>query len=208
MAPRNANVGTVRMVEKNPKVDAYLARANRWRDETTALRAILLDCGLTEELKWGKPCYTFQGSNIAIIQGFKPHCALMFFKGALLKDTARVLRSQGANTQSALRMEFTEVPQVAAQEPILRAYLAEAIDVETAGLEIEFKEKHELVLPDELLEAFRKNPKLEAAFHTLTPGRQRAYNLHFTGAKRSETRAARVAKCAPQILAGKGLNDR
>lgn len=196
------------MAKKNPQVDAYLSRASRWREEAAALRAIVLDCGLTEELKWGKPCYTFQGSNVVIIQGFKAHCALMFFKGALLTDAAGVLRSQGQNTQSALRMEFTDVQQVAALEPTLRAYVAEAIEIEKAGLKVEFKKKHELVLPDELLGAFKKNTQLEAAFKALTPGRQRAYCLHFTSAKRAETRAARIAKCAADILAGKGLNDR
>lgn len=195
------------MTEKNPKVDAYVGRAERWRDETEALRAILLDCGLSEELKWGKPCYTFQGRNVAIIQGFKPHCALMFFKGALLRDPEGVLVKQGENSQAALRMEFTEVGQVKAMEPTLRAYLGEAIEVEKAGLEVPLREKRQLVPPDELLDAFDETPDLKAAFDALTPGRQRAYMLHFSGAKRSATRAARIAKCVPRILAGKGLTD-
>lgn len=196
------------MTEKNPKVDAYVSRAERWRDQTEALRAILIDSGLDEELKWGKPCYTFQGRNVAIIQGFKRHCALMFFKGALLEDRDGVLVKQGENSQAAMRMEFTAVGQVSEMEATLRAYLAEAIEVEKAGLKVDFKEKRALVFPDELMDAFDENPDLRAAFDALTPGRQRAYNLHFSGAKKSATRAARIAKCTPRILEGKGLNDR
>ena len=177
---------------KNPKVDAYVSRAERWRDETEALRAILLDCGLSEELKWGKPCYTFQGRNVVIIQGFKPHCALMFFKGALLRDPEGVLVEQGKNSQAARRMEFTEVGQVLAVEPTLKAYLAQAIEVEQAGLEVDFKAKRELVFPVELVDAFDENPDLGAAFDALTPGRQRAYVLHFSGAKKPATRATRI----------------
>ncbi len=196
------------MTKKNSKVNAYVSRAQRWRDETEALRTVLLDCGLNEELKWGKPCYTFEGRNVAIIQGFKPHCALMFFKGALLKDSEEVLVKQGENSQAAMRMEFTDVGQVSEMESTLRAYLAEAIEVERAGLQVDFKAKRELSFPDELVGAFEENPELKAAFDALTPGRQRAYNLHFSGAKKSATRATRIAKCSPKILAGKALNDR
>ncbi|MCA9666430.1 MAG: YdeI/OmpD-associated family protein [Myxococcales bacterium] len=196
------------MTKKHPDVDAYVKRAKTWRGEIAALRPILRDCGLDEALKWAKPCYTFDGANVAIIQPFKACCALMFFKGSLLKDPEGVLVKQGENSQAAMRMEFTSVAQVDALQATLRSYVAEAVALEKAGAKVDFKDKRELVLCDELVAALGDDPALEAAFEALTPGRQRAYNLHFSGAKRSETRAARVAKCAPQILAGKGLNDR
>jgi uncharacterized protein YdeI (YjbR/CyaY-like superfamily) len=177
-----------------------------WQSEIKTLRSILLDCGLDEELKWGKPCFSFGGKNVAIIQPFKEFCALMFFKGALIKDTRGLLRSQGQNTQSALRLEFT------GKEPIdkaaVKAYVKQAIAVEKAGLKVDFKAKRELELPEELTRVLSKNGKLAKAFHALTPGRQRGYVLHFTGAKQSETRTARIEKCIPMILAGKGMNDR
>lgn len=199
---------TYAMPTPNPKADAFITRAKRWKDEMAALREIVLDCGLEEELKWGKPCYMVDGANVAIFQPFKPHLALMFFKGALMKDPEGVLREQGENSQAAKRMEFASVRQVAEMEPVLRAYLGEAIALEKAGMKVDFKEKRELVFPDELVDAFDADPEFAAAFKALTPGRQRAYVLHFSGAKQSATRAARVEKCVGRILEGKGMNDR
>jgi uncharacterized protein YdeI (YjbR/CyaY-like superfamily) len=170
------------------------------------LRTILLECGLDEELKWGKPCFLFEGANVAIIQPFKAHCSLMFFKGALLEDKHRLLRSQGANTQAALRLEFTDEAQVS--KAVVKAYVKQAIAVEKAGLKVDFKAKRELELPKELTEVLQKNRKLANAFDALTPGRKRAYVLHFTGAKQSQTRTVRIEKCIPRILAGLGINDR
>jgi uncharacterized protein YdeI (YjbR/CyaY-like superfamily) len=193
------------MSERDPGVDAFVGRAKAWRGELQKLRSILLECGLDEELKWGKPCFTFEGKNIAILQPFKAHCSLMFFKGALLADPRGLLRSQGENTQSALRLEFTSEAQIT--KAVLKPYVKQAIEVEKAGLKVDFKAKRELELPEELTQAFGKDRKLAKAFQSLTPGRQRAYVLHFTAAKQSKTRAARIQKAAPAILAGRGIND-
>jgi uncharacterized protein YdeI (YjbR/CyaY-like superfamily) len=184
------------MTRQNPKA---------WQGEIRKLRSILLECGLDEELKWGKPCFLYQGKNVAVIQPFKEHCSLMFFKGALLKDTHGLLRSQGQNTQSALRLEFTSEAQVA--KAVVASYVKQAIGVEKAGLKVDFKAKRELELPQELARILQKDGKLAKAFYALTPGRQRGYVLHFTGAKQSQTRTARIEKCIPRILAGKGMND-
>jgi uncharacterized protein YdeI (YjbR/CyaY-like superfamily) len=194
------------MTTPNPKVDAYLSRAKAWQGEIQKLRSLLVGCGLEEELKWGKPCFMFEGSNIAIIQPFKEHCSLLFFKGALLKDSHGLLRSQGENTQSALRLEFTNEAQI--KKTLLESYVKQAIAVEKAGLKVDFKAKRELELPEELTQILKKDNKLAKAFSALTPGRQRAYVMHFAGAKQSQTRSARIEKCVPQILAGKGMNDR
>lgn len=194
------------MSTQNPKVDAFVNRANQWQDEIRKLRSILLECGLDEELKWGKPCYTHEGKNIAIIQPFKPHCALMFFKGALLKDTHGVLRSQGENTQSALRLEFTSEAQI--KKSVVKSYMKQAVAVEEAGLKVDFPAKRELELPEELTRILKRDRKLAKAFEVLTPGCRRAYVLHFTGAKQSKTRTARIEKCIPKILAGKRPTDR
>lgn len=194
------------MSTKNPKVDAFLSRAKAWQGEMKKLRSVLLECGLDEDLKWGKPCFAFEGSNVAIIQPFKQHCSLLFFKGALLQDTHGLLRSQGENTQSALRLEFTSEAQI--KKAVLNSYVRQAIAAEKAGLKVDFKAKRELELPEELTRILGKDRKLAQAFASLTPGRQRAYVLHFTGAKQSETRTARVEKCIPKILAGLGMNDR
>jgi uncharacterized protein YdeI (YjbR/CyaY-like superfamily) len=194
------------MAEPNPKVDAFVSRASRWGAEIQKLRSILLDCGLDEDLKWGKPCFMFEGSNLAIVQPFKGHCALMFFKGALLDDTHGLLRSQGENTQAARRLEFTSEGEV--KKTIVKSYVKQAIAVEKAGLTVDFKAKRELTLPSELTQALDRDRALARAFHSLTPGRQRAYVLHFTGAKQSKTRLARIEKCIPKILAGEGLNER
>lgn len=196
------------MTKKNPSVDAFIARTSQWQGETKKLRTILLGCGLDEALKWGKPCYTHEEHNLAIIQGFKGCCAVMFFKGALLKDPDGHLIRQGTNSQAAMRLEFTSVKQVDAMAPVLRAFVKQAMRVEDAGLQVDFKAKHELQLPDELTQRLQRDPKLAAAFHALTPGRQRAYVLHFTAAKQSKTRAARIEKHVARIRAGKGLNDR
>lgn len=194
------------MSHPNPKVDAFVDRAQKWQSEIQKLRAILLDCGLDEELKWGKPCYCFEGANVAIIQPFKAHCSLMFFKGALLKDSHGLLRSQGENTQSALRLEFTRETQV--KKTVLKTYVAQAIAVEREGLKVDSKDKRELEIPTELASILNADRKLSKAFCALTPGRQRAYVLHIASAKQSATRVARIEKCASRILQGLGLNDR
>jgi uncharacterized protein YdeI (YjbR/CyaY-like superfamily) len=170
------------------------------------VRAILLESGLDEEIKWGKPCFAFEGKNVAIIQPFKGFCALMFFKGALLKDTHGLLRSQGENTQSALRLEFTSEADV--KKTVLKDYVKQAIAVEKSGLKVEFKAKDELELPEELTKILKKDRKLGKAFDALTPGRRRAYVMHFAAAKQPQTRIARIEKLAPKILAGLGMNDR
>lgn len=193
------------MSTPNPRVDAFVSRAKTWRAEIEKLRSILLDCGLDEDLKWGKPCFSFEDKNVAIIQPFKEQCCLMFFKGALLEDSHGLLRSQGQNTQSALRLEFTSEREI--KKTVLKSYVKQAIAVEQAGLEVDFKAKRELELPAELTQLLKKDRRLAKAFHALTPGRQRGYVLHFTGAKRSETRTARIEKCIPRILAGQGMHD-
>ena len=188
------------------RVDAFVSRAKAWRGEIQKLRAILLECGLDEDLKWGKPCFLFEGSNVAIIQPFKAHCSLMFFKGALLQDTHGALRTQGQNTQSAMRLEFTSEAQVS--KAVVKSYVKQAIALEKAGLKVDFKAKRELELPEELIRILQKDRKLAKAFSALTPGRQRGYVLHFAGAKQSQTRTARIEKCIPRILAGMGVTDR
>jgi uncharacterized protein YdeI (YjbR/CyaY-like superfamily) len=194
------------MTTPNPKVEAFVSRANKWRSEIQKIRSILLECGLDEELKWGKPCFQFDGNNIAIIQPFKEHCSLMFFKGALLEDTHGLLRSQGENTQSALRLEFTSEAQI--KKTVLKSYVKQAIEVEKAGQKVDFKAKRQLELPDELTEILQKDRRLAKAFDALTPGRQRGYVLYFMGAKQSHTRIARIEKYIPKILAGLGFHDR
>lgn len=190
----------------NPKVDAFLKRATKWRQEITRLRAIALDCGLDEELKWGKPCYSAHQGNVAIIQPFKERCGFMFFKGALLTDPQRLLERPGENSQAARRLMFTNVEEVARMEPQLRAFIAEAIKIEQAGLKVEGKKEPE-PMPDELREMFARAPGLREAFEALTPGRKRAYLLHFASAKQSKTRTSRIEKSVPRILDGRGLND-
>lgn len=196
------------MTATNPKVDATISKATEWRDEFDKLRTICLDRQLTEELKWRLPCYTYQKSNVVIIQGFKEYCALMFFKGALLKDPKGILVRPGENTQAARQIQFTDVQEIVDMEPTVKAYIDEAIEVEKAGLEVEFKETSEFEVPEEFQSELDKDPVLKAAFEALTPGRQRAYLLHFSAPKQSKTRASRVEKCRQRILAGKGLNDR
>jgi len=190
----------------NPKVDAYLTEIQAWREETKKLRIIALGCGLTEELKWGKPCYTFQEGNVVIIQGFKEYCALMFCKGALLKDPKGVLNKIGEHTQAARQIRFTSAREIVRMEPVLKAYIHEAMEAEKAGLRVKFKKNPEPV-PEELRIKLREIPALKAAFAALTPGRQRAYILFISAAKQSKTRESRVEKCMRRILSGKGLND-
>lgn len=190
----------------NAKVDAYIGRSEKWPEEMTSLRPILLSCGLAEELKWGKPCYSHEGKNIVIVQEMNDFLALMFFKGALLNDSEGVLEEQGPNTRSARRMRFTSVDDVARLTDTIKAYVDEAIDVEAAGLEI--GPAPELILVEELQNRLDQDAGFRAAFESLTPGRQRGYNLYVSDAKQAKTREARVDKCAPKILEGKGLHDR
>jgi len=191
----------------NPKVDEYLSKAKKWQEEMEKLRMIILDCQLTEELKWGKPCYTFQKSNIVIIIGLKEYCALLFFKGALLKDANGILIKPGENTQAGRQIRFTNVREIVEMEPILKAYIYEAIEVEKAGLKVNFKKNTELIIPEEFQNKLDEIPALKTAFDALTPGRQRAYILYFSAPKQSKTRESRVEKCMQKILDGKGLND-
>ncbi|HEX9117335.1 MAG TPA: YdeI family protein [Anaerolineae bacterium] len=191
----------------NPKVDAFIANAKKWQEEYAALRTIVLDCELTEELKWGVPCYTYQGSNIVLIHGFKEYCALLFVKGALLKDAAGILIIQTENVQAARQVRFTNLDQIVELAPILKAYIQEAIEAEKAGLKIEYKETAEFKMPEEFQARLAENPALVTAFSALTPGRQRAYLLYFSSPKQAKTRTARVEACLPQILNRKGLND-
>lgn len=190
----------------NTKVDAYIGRSDKWPDETTELRSILLSSGLSEELKWGKPCYSHDGKNIVIIQEMKEFLALMFFKGALLTDDADVLEEQGPNTRSALRIRFTSLDDVNRMADTVRSYIAEAIDIEEAGLAV--GPAPSITFVEELQDRIETDPAFKAAFDALTPGRQREYNLHFSSAKQAKTRQARVEKYADKILAGKGFRDR
>ena len=192
----------------NPKVDAFFSKTKKWREELEKLRTIILDCGLTEELKWGKPCYTFQNSNIVILQGFKDFCALLFTKGALLKDPNGIQEKPGENTQAARRIPFTNTREIVEMQTILKAYIHEAIEAEKSGLKVNFKKTTEFIIPEEFQNRLDELPALKTAFDALTPGRQRAYILYFTAPKQSKTRESRVEKCMQQILSGKGLNDR
>jgi uncharacterized protein YdeI (YjbR/CyaY-like superfamily) len=191
----------------NPKVDWYFNKAKTWQEELQKLRVIVLDCGLTEELKWGVPCYTFQKSNIVLIHVFKAYCALLFVKGALLNDPAGILVQQTENVQAARQVRFTQVEEIVELEHTLKAYIQEAVEAEKAGLKVNLKETKEFNLPEEFLNKLDEMPALKEAFDALTPGRQRAYLLYFSAPKQSKTRAARVEKCVQPILNGKGLND-
>jgi uncharacterized protein YdeI (YjbR/CyaY-like superfamily) len=195
------------MNRTNPKVDVYLGEAKKWREEMAKLRTILLGCGLSEELKWGKPCYTFQDGNVAMLYGLKESCALGFFKGALLKDAEGILIKPGENSQSARWIKFTSVGEIAKMKTILKGYIDGAIEVERAGLEVDFQKNAELVYPEEFQRKLDEMPALKAAFEALTPGRRRGYNLHFSAPKQSKTRESRVESCMQRILHGKGFND-
>ncbi|MEX0609635.1 MAG: YdeI family protein [Balneolaceae bacterium] len=192
----------------NPKVDWFFNKATKWQEEYEKLRMIALDCGLVEELKWGCPCYTFQENNVVLIHGFKYYCAFLFHKGVLLKDSEDILIQQTKNVQVARQIRFTSIQEIVEMERILKTYIFEAIEVEKAGLEVELKETKEFNIAEEFQIKLDENPDLKTAFESLTPGRQRAYLLHFSGAKQSTTRESRVEKYIPQILNGKGLNDR
>jgi uncharacterized protein YdeI (YjbR/CyaY-like superfamily) len=192
----------------NPEVDAFLKRQKTWKEEFAKLRQIILGCGLTEELKWGWPCYTNdEGKNVILIHGFKEYCAVLFPKGALLADAKRVLIQQTPNVQSARQIRFTSVKDVAKLEKVLKAYVREAIQVESAGLKVERKTTADYPMPEELRVRLEKDRALKKAFEALTPGRQRAYIFYFSQAKQPKTRESRVAKCIPRILEGLGLDD-
>jgi len=191
----------------NPKVDFYFNKAKKWHEEIKKLRMIVLDCQLTEELKWGVPCYTFEKRNIVLIHGFKEYCALLFVKGALLNDAKGILIQQTKNVQAARQVRFTNVRQIVKMKPILKAYIHEAIEVEKAGLKVSFKKTSDFIIPEEVQNKLDEIPALKTAFKALTPGRQRAYIFYFSAPKQSKTRESRVEKCMPQILNGKGLND-
>ena len=191
----------------NPKVDAYISQAEKWPEELEKLRAILLDCGLTEELKWGKPCYAFQTGNIVIMLPLKKHCALLFFKGSLLKNANGILIKAGENSEAGRQMRFTSVGEITKMESILKAYIREAIEVEKAGLTVKVKKVSELKIPEELQNKLDKTPAFKAAFAALTPGRQRGYIFYFSAPKQSKTRESRIEKCRQAILKGKGLYD-
>lgn len=191
----------------NPKVDVFLSEAEQWREEFEKLRRIVLDCGLTEELKWGKPCYSLQTGNIVLIHGFKEYCALLFMKDALLKDARGILVQQTENVQAARQIRFTHVREITGMEKTLKDYIREAIEVEKAGLKVKLKKTADFTVPEEFQKKLDEIPALKAAFDALTPGRQRAYLFYFSGAKQSKTRGSRVEKWMPQILKGKGLDD-
>ncbi|MDD9268373.1 YdeI family protein [Paenibacillus sp. GCM10023248] len=191
----------------NPKVDEFLNKATKWKEEYVKLRSIVLDCELTEEYKWMHPCYTYQDKNIVLIHGFKEYCALLFHKGALLQDARGMLIQQTENVQAARQIRFTDVQEIIAMEPILKDYIHEAIEIEKSGLEVNFKKSTEFTMAEEFQNKLDENPALKEAFEALTPGRQRAYLLHFSQPKQAKTRASRVEKYVQHILSGKGLND-
>ena len=195
------------MSRMKPEVDWFFSKSKKWQEEVEKLRTIILDCPLTEELKWGCPCYTFRKSNIVLIHVFKEYCALLFFKGALLKDADDILIQQTENVQAARQIRFTNVREITQMEPILKDYIHEAIDVEKAGLKVKLKKTSEFKIPEEFQKKLDAMPALKTAFDALTPGRQRAYLFYFSGAKLSKTRESRIKKCMPQILKGKGLTD-
>jgi len=204
----------MRKNKMNPKVDAYLSKTKQWHEEFEKLRMIILDCRLTEELKWGVPCYTLpasaarQKSNIVLIHGFKEYCALLFFKGALLSDVSGILIQQTKNVQAARQIRLTNVQEIVKMKSILKAYIYEAVEVEKAGLKVDYKKTTEFIMPEEFKKKLDAIPLLKTAFNALTPGRQRAYILYFSTPKQSKTRESRIEKCMQQILNGKGLNDR
>ncbi|MEE3627329.1 DUF1801 domain-containing protein [Nitrospirillum sp. BR 11752] len=195
------------MDSPNPKVDAYLDRVGQWRDELTRLRTIARDCPVVEDFKWGHPCYTADGANIVLIHGFKDYCALLFFKGSLMGDPNGILVQQTENVQAGRQIRFTNSGEIAQLAPTLKAYILEAIAVERAGLKVAFKPTADFTMVEEFQERLRDDATLKTAFEALTPGRQRGYLLHFAAAKQAKTRVARIGKCAPLILAGKGLSD-
>jgi uncharacterized protein YdeI (YjbR/CyaY-like superfamily) len=191
----------------NPKVDWFFNKAKQWQQEYDALRTIVLDCGLTEELKWGCPCYTFEDSNVVLIHGFKEYCALLFMKGALLKDAKGILIQQTENVQVARQIRFTDVEEIVGMKAALKSYIKEAIALEKAGVKAPLKKTSEFKMPEEFKNVLEETPALKKAFYALTPGRQRGYLLYFSSAKQSKTRESRIEKYMPSILKGKGLED-
>jgi uncharacterized protein YdeI (YjbR/CyaY-like superfamily) len=192
---------------KNPKVDEFMKKAQKWQKEYKKLREIVLDCPLTEELKWGKPCYSFQNENIVLIHGFKDYCALLFINGVLLKDPKGILIQQTENVQAGRQLRFTGVSEIEAMEADIKTYINEAIEVRNSGLEVEFKKTSEFTMPEEFQNKLDTDLSLKTAFEKLTPGRQRAYLLYFSAPKQSKTRESRIEKYIPLILCGKGLKD-
>jgi uncharacterized protein YdeI (YjbR/CyaY-like superfamily) len=193
--------------ETNPDVEFYFENDGRWKDHINHLRSILLDCGLIEQLKWGCPCYVFNNSNVVLIHVFKEYCALLFFKGALLKDPDGLLVQQTKNVQAARQLRFTDTRQIKRIAPVIKSYIYEAIEVEKAGLKVKLKKTSEYSVPPEFESALQKRPALKKAFASLTPGRQRAYLHFFSSAKQTTTRKQRVEKYIPKIMGGKGLDD-
>ena len=191
----------------NPKVDTYLRKIDNWQEEMHLLREIILDCDLGEELKWGEPCYTFQGKNVIMIHGFKEYVAIMFFKGALLSDEKNVLIQQTENTQATRQIRFLGIEEIKKMKPLIINYIKEAIEIERAGLKVPARENTTLVFPDEFEDKLKENPTLKTAFEALTPGRRKGYHLFFTAAKQTATRVARIEKNISRILSGKGLED-
>lgn len=191
----------------NAKVDEFLSKAGKWKEEYEMLRTIALDCGLTEQFKWMHPCYTFENKNVVLIHGFKEYCALLFHKGVLLKDTANILVQQTENVQAARQIRFTQLQEIVEQEPTLKAYIYEATEVEKAGLEVNFKKNEQYIIPEQFQTKLDEMPELKAAFEALTPGRQRAYILYFSEPKQAKTKESRINKYMQKILDGQGLND-
>ena len=196
-----------KMKNKNPKVDFFFENPSQWQNEFAEMRNIVLDCPLNEELKWGQPCYTFNGKNVVLIHGFKEYCAYLFFKGALLKDDKNILIRQSENVQSARQVRFTNVAEIKKLTKTLKAYIYQAIEVEKAGLKVKLKKTSDYDVPDEFQKVLDKNTDLKTAFKALTPGRQRGYLFYFSQPKQSKTRESRIEKSIPKILDGKGLND-
>lgn len=195
------------MTKPNPKVDLFFSKAKQWKKEFEKLRKIALSCGLTEELKWGQPCYTLEKSNVVLIHGFKEYCALLFFKGALLKDADGILITQTENVQAARQIRFTSVREINAMAAVVTGYIHQAMDVEKSGRKVILKKTSDFAVAEEFQKKLEENPTLKTAFEALTPGRQRGYLLHFSSAKQSKTRESRIEKCLPGILSGKGLDD-
>jgi uncharacterized protein YdeI (YjbR/CyaY-like superfamily) len=191
----------------NPKVDQYLTKTKNWQKETETLRMILLSCGLTEDIKWGKPCYSINGTNLFVIQGFKEYFALLFLKGILLKDPDNILVKTGENARIGRQARFKNVQEIIKLEPILKKYIQQAIELEKAGVKVDPKQDAELIFPEEFQSKLDEDSALQTAFNKLTPGRQKQYNMHFSAAKQSQTRKSRIEKAIPQIINGKGLND-
>lgn len=191
----------------NPKVDFFFNKTGQWQTEFEKLRTIALKTELTEDLKWGCPCYTYEGKNIFLIHGFKEYCALLFFKGALMKDAENILTQQTENVQAARQIRFTNLQQIIDLEDVLNDYIFEAVEIEESGVKVEMKRTNEFSVPEEFAQKLNENPELQKAFETLTPGRQRAYLLYFSSAKQPKTRISRIEKYIPEILNGKGLND-